>query len=265
MRKCFVLMAVGALLCATVYAQTTADGQANNSQQSEVLPADAQTVNAPKPPQPSLGDYARQLRLKKQQREAQLHQAKENAKENGNEKEEKQTPAPETQSADVKPAQQTQEVTPGPHAAAAPPVQQTPDVTPKPQAKPQVVTTAEIPGRATVTPASVRQTVTPAPQSQEIPSEAQVRQWKKEIQQQKSLVASLQQDIANLKNSIHFAGGNCIANCDQWNDRQKQKKQDLETLQAQLQQQQGILAEMLEAERVLMAPTAPSSQQPPSR
>ena len=70
----------------------------------------------------------------------------------------------------------------------------------------------------------------------------------------------MQKDIVELSNSIHFAGGNCIANCDQWNERQKQKKQDLETLKTQLLEQQDILAQMLEAERILIPPSARGSQ-----
>ncbi len=264
MRKCFILVAVGALLCAMGFAQSATGGQSNNSQQSEALPADAQPVNAPAPtpvPQISLGDYARQLRLKKQQHEAQLQQAKENKEKQ--DAQEKQTPAPETQSADVKPAQPA-DVVPKPQMAAATAVEQRPTVPaepqPNPQPKSQIVTTAAVPARATVTTASVHQTISPAPQSQPVPSEAQVRAWKAEIQQQKSLVASLQKDILDLNNSIHLAGGNCIANCDQWNDRQKRKQQDLETLKAQLQEQQSILAEMLEAERVLIPQSAQNSQ-----
>ena len=255
MRKCFIQLAVSALFCAMTFAQSATGGQSNNSQQSESLPADAQPMNAPAPapvPQVSLGDYARQLRLKKQQREAQLQQAKENKEKQ--ETQEKQAAAPEAQSADAKPAQQTA-AAPEPQAAAAPPVEQTPNVNPKPEPKPQVVTTAAVSARATVTSASVRQTISPAPQSSPVPSEDQIRAWKAEIQQQKSLVASLQKDILDLNNSIHLAGGNCIANCDQWNDRQKQKQQDLQTLKAQLQEQQDILAEMLEAERILIPPS----------
>lgn len=264
MRK-FLILIAGVSLCAISYAQSV--------QLSDQPPADTQPA-ASQPQQPSLGDYARQLRLKKQQHEAQLQQAKEakenQAKENqanenpAQETTDKQTPTPAAQVSDAKPEPQTPQASPAPVTAAMPHVEQMPTVTPAaqpvPQPKPQIVTSAAVPARATVTTASVRQTVPPADQSLPIPTEAQIRQWKGEIQQQKSLVASLQKDIADLNNSIHLAGGNCIANCEQWNDRQKQKKQDLDTLKAQLQEQQGILAEMLEAERVLIPASARSSQ-----
>lgn len=269
MRRFLLLFVVAASLCSFGYAQTPGDGSSANSESADATPSDTQPTNPPTPPPVSLGDYARQLRLKKQQREAQLQQAKENksnesqAKENQvqvPETSDKQTAAPPAQIADVKPAPQTSRPTPEPQAAAVTPAQLTPAVVPTTQPKPQIVTTAAVPTRATVTTASVRQTAPAVPQAEPVPTEAQVRQWKGEIQQQKSLVASLQQDITELNNSIHLAGGNCIANCDQWNDRQKQKKQDLETLKAQLQEQQGILAEMLAAERVLIPPSMQNSR-----
>ena len=273
MRKLLILIA-GASLCAISYAQS--------SQLSDPPPADAQPAES-QPQQPSLGDYARQLRLKKQQREAQLQQAKE-AKENqakGNlagenqakdnqaqespakpnhaqEASDKQIPAPAVQATEVKTAAPTSQPSPEPQIARVPHIEQTP--APGPQPKAQIVQTAAVPARATVTTASVHQTVSSTGQSLPVPTEAQIRGWKAEIQQQKSLVASLQKDITDLNNSIHLAGGNCIANCDQWNDRQKQKKQDLDTLKAQLQEQQDILAEMLEAERVLLPASAQNSR-----
>ena len=55
--------------------------------------------------------------------------------------------------------------------------------------------------------------------------------------------------MKSLSDSIHFAGGNCIANCAQWNERQQQKQQEVDTMKAQLEQQQKALEEMQEAAR----------------
>jgi hypothetical protein len=202
MRKLFVLV-VGASLCAISYAQTPADAQ--SSQQS-----DAQTTDSAQQ-QPSLGDYARQVRLKKQQRDAQLQQAK------------------------AKPV------------AAA----QASDATPEPQTKAHVVTNDETPERATVTTASVRQTTPADSDSQPSTSdhEAQGANWKSEILAQKQAIAALEQDIKSLGDSIHFAGGNCVANCAQWNEHQQQKQQEVETMKAQLEEQQKVLEEMQDKAR----------------
>jgi hypothetical protein len=202
MRKLFVLV-VGSSLCAISYAQAPADAPA--SQQS-----DAQTTDSA-PQQPSLGDYARQVRLKKQQRDAQLQQAK------------------------AKPVADTQAS----------------DATPAPQPKAHLVTNDETSERATVTSASVRQTTPADSDSQPSTSdhEAQGANWKSEILAQKQAIAALEQDIKSLGDSIHFAGGNCVANCAQWNEHQQQKQQEVETMKAQLEEQQEVLEEMQDKAR----------------
>jgi predicted double-glycine peptidase len=69
------------------------------------------------------------------------------------------------------------------------------------------------------------------------------------IQGQKTAIASMQREIASLSESIHYAGGNCVANCVQWNERQQQKQQQLESMQAQLEQQQKRLEDLQEVAR----------------
>lgn len=69
------------------------------------------------------------------------------------------------------------------------------------------------------------------------------------IQAQKNALASLQSEIASLSESIHYAGGNCVANCVQWNERQQQKQQQLEGMKAQLEQQQKRLEDLQESAR----------------
>ena len=45
---------------------------------------------------------------------------------------------------------------------------------------------------------------------------------------QKNYIASMQSQIKSLNDSIQYAGGNCVANCVQWNERQKQKQDQVE-------------------------------------
>ena len=66
---------------------------------------------------------------------------------------------------------------------------------------------------------------------------------------QKNAIAALQQDIKSLGDSIHFAGANCVANCAEWNERQQQKQQEVESMKSQLEEQQKALEAMQESAR----------------
>ena len=74
-------------------------------------------------------------------------------------------------------------------------------------------------------------------------------QWKSRIEAQKNAVASLQNSIDRLNESIHFAPGNCVSGCVQWNERQKEKQQEVERGQAQLAEQKKRLEDMQESAR----------------
>ncbi|MGA9471858.1 MAG: hypothetical protein WBV36_05300 [Terriglobales bacterium] len=74
-------------------------------------------------------------------------------------------------------------------------------------------------------------------------------QWKSQILSQKNQIASLQTQIDHLNESIHFAPANCVENCVSWNERQKQKQQQAEGMQAQLEEQKKHLDEMQESAR----------------
>ncbi len=69
------------------------------------------------------------------------------------------------------------------------------------------------------------------------------------IESQKSAIASLKDEIESLSNSIHYAGGNCVANCAQWNERQKEKQDEVERMKGQLDEQEKRLEEMQESAR----------------
>jgi uncharacterized protein HemX len=60
---------------------------------------------------------------------------------------------------------------------------------------------------------------------------------------------SLQSNIDKLNDSIQFAPGNCVAGCVQWNERQKQKQQEVERLRSQLETQKKRLQSMQESAR----------------
>jgi hypothetical protein len=166
----------------------------------------------PSAPTLSLGEIARQVKLKKQQREAQL-KAKEAANRDA----------------------RVSETTP-----AAPPVKTA-----------HLVTNDDTPERASVAPASTHP-ASAAPADSQADSgdhEAKAQNWKSQILNQKNAIAALQQDIKSIGDSIHFAGANCVANCAQWNERQQQKQQEVDSMKAQLEQQQKSLEEMQESAR----------------
>ena len=97
-------------------------------------------------------------------------------------------------------------------------------------------------GRGSQTPYATDQ---PIDGAQTAPAE----QWKSQIQAQKNAIASLQSQLNVLNESIHYAGGNCVSGCVQWNERQKQKQEQAESMKAQLEEQQKRLEEMQDAAR----------------
>lgn len=74
-------------------------------------------------------------------------------------------------------------------------------------------------------------------------------QWKAEIAAQKQSVANLQADIDRLNSSIHFAPGNCVRNCVQYNEHQVQKQDEVQQMQSELEEQKKKLEDMQEGAR----------------
>jgi hypothetical protein len=74
-------------------------------------------------------------------------------------------------------------------------------------------------------------------------------EWKSRIQAQKSAVDSFESNIAELEKSIQFAPGNCVAGCVEWNERQKQKQQEVERMKSQMESAKKKLEDMQEAAR----------------
>jgi chromosome segregation ATPase len=73
--------------------------------------------------------------------------------------------------------------------------------------------------------------------------------WKSQIQSEKGQIASLQKQIAQLNESIRFAPANCVGRCLEWNERQREKQQQVERMQTQLDAQKKHLEEMQESAR----------------
>jgi chromosome segregation ATPase len=73
--------------------------------------------------------------------------------------------------------------------------------------------------------------------------------WKSQIQSEKGQIASLQKQIAQLNESIRFAPANCVGRCVEWNERQREKQQQVERMQTQLDAQKKHLEEMQESAR----------------
>ena len=59
----------------------------------------------------------------------------------------------------------------------------------------------------------------------------------------------MQRNIDKVNGSIQFAPGNCVAGCVQWNERQKQKQQEVERARAQQETQKKRLESMQESAR----------------
>jgi hypothetical protein len=73
--------------------------------------------------------------------------------------------------------------------------------------------------------------------------------WKSQILAQKNVVSSMQHEMEKLNDSIRFAPTNCAANCVQWNQRQREKLQAVERMQAQLEEQKKKLEDIQESAR----------------
>lgn len=162
---------------------------------------------------PSLGDVARQVRQQKQQKGPQAKDATKSA----------------------------QSGTAAPSSAAK-------------SESPHVITNENIGSHATVNSAPARQSEAGDDSEDEQPNSpaeknAQAEKWKQDIQSQREAIKSLQQQIDEISSSIQYAGGNCVANCVEWNERQKQKQDQVDSMKAQLADQQKRLEDMQESAR----------------
>jgi hypothetical protein len=188
---------------------------------------------------PSLGDVARQSRLQKQQKDSPADKDTQSGKgaQSGKDAQSSKDAQSNVRSKDT----QNRDA-------------EGKDATAKdaPAKQPHVITNDEIPSHLGPTEPSGR-----SPHTQyanyppvsygngQVPAEA----WKAQFQAMKASIASLQNQITSLNDSIHYAGGNCISGCVQWNERQKQKQEQVEAMKAQLEQMQKRMEDMQEAAR----------------
>jgi hypothetical protein len=75
-------------------------------------------------------------------------------------------------------------------------------------------------------------------------------QWKSQIEAQKSQIATLQKQMDQLNQSIRFASHPCAGpRCVEWNEHQREKQQQVERMQADLNGRKKSLEEMQESAR----------------
>jgi hypothetical protein len=195
---------------------------------------------------PSLGDVARQTRLRKQ-KDAQAASSQISQKPNPQNSLEDSAGA-------TAPNSDGQNLAPMPATAAA----QTANGSGNSQAKNEpskpkhVITNEEFPEAirpsASPTP-TAHSDDTSASQSQEGEQKLSAEQWKSQIQAIKANIATLQKEIDDLSASIQYAPANCVSGCVEWNEHQQQKQQQVDTLKAQLADQQKTLEDMQESAR----------------
>ncbi len=184
--------------------------------------------------EPSLGDVARQTRQQKQQKDAESKAAAANAQN------------ADAHNKDVQNKDVPNQGATGTDAAANPPA-------PKTQ---HVITNEDISSPFGATPQTAGTHASGSHSSDvKSPSEgsetakASAETWGAQIQAQKNAISSLQAEITQLNDSIQFAPGNCVSGCVEWNERQKQKQDQVAAMKVQLEQLQQHLEEMQEAAR----------------
>jgi hypothetical protein len=196
---------------------------------------------------PSLGDVARQARLQKQQKDAQAKDSAANdASDPGSEKV-KETPGASAAN-DVRGTDAQTKAAPTPGKvkdADAKAVQ--------PAKTPHLVTNEDLPEHVAPTRVASHGLNTPDAPEAEVEKndgpKAPAEYWKHEIQAQKNSMVSLESQMNLLNDSIQYASGNCVSNCVQWNERQKQKQDQVESMKGQLEEQQKHLEELQDEAR----------------
>jgi hypothetical protein len=114
----------------------------------------------------------------------------------------------------------------------------------KDQDAPKVITNEDIPEHPLEAEASVREEEPASSVGSKSADE-----WKSRIAAQRKSVENLQSQIDRVNSSIRFAPGNCVRNCAQYNEQQIKKQDDVQRMQAQLDEQKKTLEDMQEAAR----------------
>jgi hypothetical protein len=205
---------------------------------------------------PSLGDVARQARLAKQQKDAQAGTATPGQSASGPSKDgesgsnavQETTIKDVTTAAPLKSAPSAQSKAEGSSGSPNPPS----TVTKAGKSEKKVLTNEDMGGGAHIAPpssseskASSGQPASPESTEEKNPPDY----WSTRILAQKNAIASLKSDIDQLSASIQYAPGNCVEGCVEWNERQQQKQQQVESMKAQLEEMQKQLDDMQDGAR----------------
>jgi hypothetical protein len=78
---------------------------------------------------------------------------------------------------------------------------------------------------------------------------AQGEHLREQILAEKNQVGSLQKELDDLNESIRFAPANCVSNCAEWNQRQREKQEHVEQMKGQLEEEKKRLEDMQESAR----------------
>jgi hypothetical protein len=207
--------------------------------------------------QPSLGDVARQARQQKQLRDAQPQATgKDINAQNAQAATASNAPIPTAQSnKDTQNGSQSSNAqNSAPNSVSQNKAQPTAASAAAPGKPPKhVITNDEIPSQGGPTgyrppvPRSANQE--PGDGQQNADSKPSAEEWTTQIASQKSSIANLQSQIDSLNSSIQYAPGNCVSNCEQWNEAQKKKQDQVDAMKAQLDEAQKHLEEMQEQAR----------------
>jgi hypothetical protein len=191
--------------------------------------------------EPSLGNVARQARQEKekQQKEAQAKPDASNTQSQNAQAKDAQTKDPQSQGDQSKGDQSKDDQTKDSAAVAQP---KTPHVITNEDISSGIGPRTTVSGYHKTDAGPVEK---PVAESDKLSAE----DWSAQIKAQKDRVESIKRDIDSLNATIQFAPGNCVSGCVEWNERQKQKQDQVETMKSQLQQEQQRLEEMQEQAR----------------
>jgi hypothetical protein len=118
---------------------------------------------------------------------------------------------------------------------------------------PKVITNEELPANfhpgAKVSDSDPERSAVPPSESSQHERKISAEQWKTQIAGQENVISNLQSQIDQLSESIRFAPANCVSNCAHWNQRQREKEQQIETMKARLADQEKKLEDMQEQAR----------------
>jgi hypothetical protein len=117
----------------------------------------------------------------------------------------------------------------------------------KDQPTPKVITNEDLPEHSQEAGDSAETGHSPEPGPHRASKSA--AQWRAEIEAQKHSIAALQSQMERLNSTIRFAEVSSAYNAGRYNERQLQKQEQVQRMQAQLDQQRKRLEAMQEAAR----------------